>query len=404
MNIVVLTQSYYPDSVSVSQHLTDFSESLVKSGHRVTVLTSSYGYDSDQKFAKDEWQNGVKIRRIWQTKFGKEYFILRAFDFLTLNLSLLFVGLLIKKSEVDLVFGSTSPPFSGLVGLILSKIKRTPFYYWVLDLQPELSIASGLLSKNSTMAKLFSFFGDYLIKSSTRIISLDRFMTRHLIEKGADISKVKELPVWPVSEDQYTGGRDENQFRIASNFKKRIVVMFSGNHAHVHPMSSLLLAAKNLRSNDDILFSFVGGGVRKQEISNFKREFSLDNISQHPFQPRSSFHISIAASDIQVVILGNGQVGYTHPNKIYGAMFLEKPILYIGPKESHITDILEGIPGNILVEHDDVELLVEKITIFSKLSLNQIKEIGDANHTYAKNNFSPDVILKEMVDFVEECE
>jgi colanic acid biosynthesis glycosyl transferase WcaI len=404
MNIIILTQSYYPDTVSVSQHLTDFSESLVESGHNVTVLTSSFGYDSEQKFAKNELQNGVKIRRIWQTNFGKEIFILRAVNFLTFNLSLLFVGLLIKKSEVDLVFGSTSPPFSGLVGLILSKIKRTPFYYWVLDLQPELSIASGLLPKNSLMAKLFSFFGSSLIKSSTRIISLDRFMTRYLIEKGADRSKIKELPVWPVSEGQYIGSRDENQFRIEANFNKRIVIMFSGNHAHVHSLSTLLLAAKNLRSNDDILFAFVGGGVRKQDVSNFKFENSLDNITQHPFQPRSSFHISIAASDIQVVILGNGLVGFTHPNKIYGAMFLRKPILYIGPKESHATDILEEIPGNILVEHDDVDLLVEKITIFSKLSLNQIKEIGDANYTYAKNNFNPDVLLKEMIDFVEEYE
>ena len=52
-------------------------------------------------------------------------------------------------------------------------------------------------------------------------------------------------------------------------------------------------------------------------------------------------HLSLGSADIQVVVLGDGQVGYTHPNKVYGALFLGKPIIYIGPKESHVSDILE---------------------------------------------------------------
>jgi colanic acid biosynthesis glycosyl transferase WcaI len=52
---------------------------------------------------------------------------------------------------------------------------------------------------------------------------------------------------------------------------------------------------------------------------------------QLAYQDRSKLHLSLGASDLQVVILGDNQVGYTHPNKIYGAMFIGKPILYIGP-------------------------------------------------------------------------
>ena len=402
MNIIILTQAYYPDTVSVSQHLTDFSECLVESGHSVTVLTSMYGYDSDQTFEQDENRNGVKIKRIWQSKLGKKYFILRAFDFLTFNISLLFNGLFLNRKKVDLIFGTTFPPFSALIGLTLAKIKRCPFHYWMLDLQPELSIASGLIQKNSCLAKVFTLIGDYVVKCSSQIVSLDRFMTDHLIHRGAKITKIRTAPVWPVSEGEYIGSRSENPFRINSNFQNSVVVMYSGNHAHVHPLSTLLLASKRLQYDDNLHFAFVGGGVRKKDVSEFKLKNESNNISQFPFQPRSTFHISIASGDIQVVIMGDGQVGYTHPNKVYGAMYLAKPILYIGPKVSHVTDILRVISGNIMVEHGEVDLLVKKLKEFAQLEVDEIELIGITNRNYAKRHFSPETLLKKMVTFVEE--
>ena len=42
MKIVILSQSYYPDTVSVAQHLTDLAESLVEHGHKVHVVTSIF--------------------------------------------------------------------------------------------------------------------------------------------------------------------------------------------------------------------------------------------------------------------------------------------------------------------------------------------------------------------------
>jgi colanic acid biosynthesis glycosyl transferase WcaI len=402
MNILILSQSYYPDTVSVAQHLTDFAEKLVVKGHTVTIITSRYGYDSNLKFDRREIHRGVRVCRIWQTKLGKRFFLLRAFDFFIFNISLFFNCFFVIRERVDVVLSTTSPPLSAVVGLIVSRIKQSRFLFWVMDLQPELAIASGVISDNSVTSKFFTFVGDYLIKSADQIVSLDKFMSAHLIERGAKKEKIREVPVWPVMQGQYSGVRDENPFRISCDYEKRIVVMFSGNHALVHPMSTLLLAAKKLRHQKDILFAFVGGGVRKQDVSEFKLKFELQNISQHPFQPRSSFHISIAAADIQVVIMGDGQVGYTHPNKIYGAMFLAKPILYIGPKGSHVTEILDKIAGNIIVEHGEVNLLVDKIKGFSELTLEQIKSIGDANHNYAKHHFSPDLLLNKMIEVIEE--
>jgi len=74
--------------------------------------------------------------------------------------------------------------------------------YWVMDLQPELSISSGLIKEGSISAKVFTRLGNYIIRNSYGIISLDldRFMTQYLCSRGARSDSVKTIAVWPVME------------------------------------------------------------------------------------------------------------------------------------------------------------------------------------------------------------
>ena len=61
MNILIITQVYYPDTVSVAQHLTDLAERLVSIGHSVEVISSRYGYDSNDLYDKKAKEKNVYI-------------------------------------------------------------------------------------------------------------------------------------------------------------------------------------------------------------------------------------------------------------------------------------------------------------------------------------------------------
>ena len=176
--------------------------------------------------------------------------------------------------------------------------------------------------------------------------------------------------------------------------------MYSDNHAYVHQLDTLLEAALILKENSRFLFVFVGGGVRKRDVTQFKIKHNLENTVQLPFQPRENIRNSLGSSDIQVVILGNGQVGYTHPNKVYGAMYTSKPILYIGPTESHVADLINDLKGNISVQHWESTILADKIEALFSKSRDEINCIGENNWTYAKNNFHPEVLKQKMIDAI----
>jgi colanic acid biosynthesis glycosyl transferase WcaI len=401
MRILILTQVFYPDTVSVSQHFTDMAEFFTENGHIVHIYTSCYPYENKkEKFNKYQLHKGIEIFRLNQSSFGKNKIIYRLIDFFTFYMSITLKLLRIKRKDYDVIIGTTIPPMLSFIGQIIASWKKIKFVYWVMDLQPELAIESGLINKNSISAKVLTQIGNRVIKRSDRVISLDRFMTKYLVSKGADQKNIDTIPVWPVIEKIYNGDRLNNPFRKENNFGDKIVVMYSGNHAFVHPLDTLLNTALLLKDDAKYLFVFIGGGVRKKDVTEFKVRNKLKNIIQLPFQPRENIHNSLGSSDIQVVILGDGQVGYTHPNKIYGALYVGKPILYVGPSDSHVTDIINDLEGSISVRHGESNLLVDKLEILFSKTWSELDEIGSKHRELAIKHFSPQKLKQDMLDSI----
>lgn len=388
---------FYPDTVATGQVLWDLADYISSKGDEVTVITSKYSYEDKQaSYPKKETVNGIRIIRLGQTKLGKSNSVFRIIDFFTFNVSIFMRLLMINRKDHDLIIGTTVPPFLAIIGIFFSKIKKIPFCYYVMDLQPELSIASGLIKNQSIISRILTLFGNFSIRKSDLIISLDDYMTQYLRERGAKIEKIITVPIWPLMEDKYLGDRLENPFRLKNDFGDKIVCMYSGNHAYVHPLDTILNTAKVLSNDDRFLFVFVGGGVRKKEVTTFIKENNLKNIRQLSFEPRNVIHESLASADIQIVVLGNGMVGFTHPNKIYGALFVGKPVLYVGPEKSHITEILIDLPGNLSCNHGEFEILSNKLLKFADLDLDTREKIGKSNSNYAEKHFNPD-FLKDKI-------
>jgi colanic acid biosynthesis glycosyl transferase WcaI len=402
MRILVISQVFYPDNVSVAQHLSDLCFSLVNRGHKVEVITSQYSYeDKSVRYPSLDIINNLTIRRIWSTGLGKKNTLTRLLDFISFNLSILKNLIFIKNRSYDLIIGLTAPPLLSFFGVSIAKIKSIKFCYWIMDMQPELAIKTGFLKERSFIGNILVRLGNSIQNNSDKIIVLDRFMKEYLIEKNnINRDKIEIVPVWPVIDNVYSGEKKDNQFRIENGFADKIVVMYSGNHSFVHPLDTLLTVARELEKDERFLFVFIGGGVRKKDVTEFKMKYSLKNICQLPYQPREKINLSLGSSDIQVVILGEGLVGFTHPNKIYGALYIGKPILYIGPNPSHITEILSAVDGNIAVNHGESEELMNKILKLCDDEL-MFDDIGRKNQILANQKFAPDILINKMCIVIE---
>lgn len=402
MRILIISQVFWPDTSAVSQLLTDLAEALAERKHEVHVITSRNDYEDPAIcYQRREVLEGIIIERIWQTGFDKSTKIGRLLNFASFNLVLFQKLLRLRKGQYKIIIGLTAPPLMSFFGVIAAKLKRAKFCYWTMDLQPELAIVSGYVKKGGVTARMLLFLSNYVFRQADTVLTLDRYMADYIAKRGAKKEKIQINPVWAVVNEVYHGPKAKNPFRCEHHLNDKIVVMYSGNHAVVHPLDTLLKAALFLKDDSRFVFVFIGGGIRKKDVTLMKTENDLPNILQLPYQERNRMHFSLGAADIHAVILGNGCTGFTHPCKIYGAMFVGRPIAYIGPEPSHITDILASCPGNISVEHGQAERLVEKLIFFANSSDEEKNLIGMKNAEHARKKFGRSRLIHNAIREIE---
>jgi len=141
--------------------------------------------------------------------------------------------------------------------------------------------------------------------------------------------------------------------------------------------------------------------VRKKDVTDFREIHLLTNIVQLPLQVRDTIHVSLSSADIHAVVLGNGCSGYTHPSKMYGAMGIGRPVLYVGPKQSYIGDILNICSGNIRIEHNQTDLLVKELRSFANMEHSQREIIGSKNKDYVTVHFSKERLINQFISEIK---
>src|ERR1700693_1619491 len=397
MKILILNQAFYPDVVSTAQHASDLAKALTRVGHEVSVVCSSRGYDDPRvRFRKREIWNAIDIIRIRSTGFGKSSKWRRAADFGTFMASCVFR--LWSLPQFDVVVAMSSPPLISFVAAWAVPGRARGLVCWSMDLTPDEAIAAGWLPAKSPIARLLSRMLLHTLQRADRIVALDRFMKDRIRAKGIPAEKVVVVP--PCSHDDRVrfdpAGREE--FRALYMLSRRFVVMYSGNHSPCHPLETLLQAAERLAENEDVVFCSVGGGSEFGKVKERARNRGLRNVLCLPYQPIEKLAGSLSAADLHVVVMGDQYVGIVHPCKIYNVLAVKKPFLYIGPNESHVTDII-GQSDAYVCSHGDVEGVVENILrAMRNAVLNAPRSIE------VETRFSKDRLVGQMISVIDHDE
>lgn len=395
--VLLLNQTFYPDEVSTSQHLTDLAVDLVKQGYSVTVISDARSYN-DRKAVHQRKENhkGVKIHRIKSTAFGKKSKFHRVIDYLTFYVKLFIKLFFMPKFNV--VIGLTSPPFISFFGALFSMLKGSRFIHWAMDINPDEAVALGWVGKDSLIHKMMSSVSNFTYQKSCRIVVLDRFMADRINNKGIDSNKITVLPPWPHDDDIVYVPHNQNPFREKYNLNHRSVVMYSGNFSVCHPLDTLLDAALLLCGRKDFIFMFIGGGVRVHDVLEFKHKHNLSNIMFLPYQDRSEMKYSLSAADLHVVIMGEPFVGIVHPCKIYGILCVGTPFVLIGPENCHVSDIIKSENIGNHVAHGESKGLVKIIEQTFALS-NYVKHsIREKSQELIKNQFSRKILCSKLIN------
>lgn len=399
MRITLINQAFHPDVVSSGQHLTDIAVGLAERGHDVTVVTSRRAYDDPAKsFPRHEVWRGIKIYRVFNTGFGKRAKWRRAADFLTFLLSC--CGRLCLLPKPDVVVALTSPPLVSVIAAGFAKLRGAKFCYWIMDLNPDEAVAAGWLSPDSFAAKWLERLSRFSLRQAASVVVLDTFMEKRILAKGIDAKKIVVIPPWSHDSEVQFDPEGRAQFRKAHGLEGKFVVMYAGNHSPCHPLETILGAVNELAGDTSIAFCFIGGGSEHRRVKAFAAEKKLANVLCLPYQPLDQLAGMLSSADLHLVVMGDPFVGLVHPCKAYNLLRVNAPILYMGPKPSHISEILDEIngrlPGGWAPHGNPAQAVKTILELRQAISQAERKEFDPLN-----GRFSKETLLPRMVDAIE---
>ena len=400
IRILILTTVYPPDPASVGQHISDLAMALAKRGHIVRVLTADSSYDNPSiRFPRYERFGNLEIIRLRWSSFGKSSMIVRLIGQISFVFQTLIKTLFGYKPDIVLI--TTAPPLGVISAYIVSKLRKLKLVYWVMDINPDEAIALGVVKKSSILAILLDFMNKITISNSHGIIVLDAKMARRIKNKATLKREPIIIPPWPYEDALKKSNSNGMKFRAEYGLENKFIVMYSGNHSCVHPLDTIIEAAKQLEHRKDIVFLFVGGGVEKKKVEQAIKN-GAQNILSLPYQPLSQLGESLSAADVHVVVMGEAMVGIVHPCKIYGAMAVGRPILAIAPENSHISDIINKYKIGLRFNHGDIDGVVKGILTFAGMDKEERESMGRNAVRAIKEEFSQEKLTKMFIETLEE--
>ncbi|MDA8736525.1 glycosyltransferase family 4 protein [Opitutales bacterium] len=433
-NFLIITQVFSPDPAAVGQYFGEAAQAIVGTGAKVTVLTANRGYDNpDKQFAAKEDRDGIQIRRLPLSSFGKASIPVRIFAQLSFLIQCILRGLFTPKLTDLLV--STSPPMAAITAVIIGFFRpKLKVHYWVMDINPDQAVVLGAFGPRHPLVLALDWLNRRILKRADSIIALDRFMVERMEAKltrpEAELRRpITIIPPWPMDDYLEAVPHSENQFRKEQRWEDKFVVMYSGNHSLVHPLDTILDAAEALRDDPRFLFAFIGGGKGKQAVEDRVAELNIESCSLNegsattnnkqqttsnlislPYQPLDQIRYSLSAADLHIVSLGNNMSGIVHPCKIYGALSIGRPVLTLGPKVSYLSDMIEsrGLRSEIgetarigwSIEHGDVDAAVAALKEAADQTQQARTTIGQSAEEVARERFSREQLVAQFLDIV----
>lgn len=354
MRVLCVNRYFWPDHSATSQLLSDLAFQLAAHGVAVTVITSRQHYDdAAASLPPHEVERGVRVLRVWSTRFGRSGLAGRALDYLSFYASV-FWALLWYTRAGDVVLSKTDPPMVGVVAAVLARGRRLHRVNWLQDIFPEVAQAAGLPVVQGRLGRFAQGLRDWSLRGARNVVLGERMAAVlrargvgavSVIHNWADGSAIRPLPA------------ADNPLRAQWGLAGKFVVGYSGNLGRVHDVSAIVAAAELLREHHEVVFLFVGGGNRSETLHGEVMRRGLDNVVFQAYQPRELLGQSLTVPDVHLVSLSPAFEGLVVPSKFYGIAAAGRACVFIGDDDGEIARLLrEGECGLTVAEGDGAAL------------------------------------------------
>lgn len=317
-----------PDVAGGTRHFT-VARWLVRQGHRVRIVASSYHYQAHQETR--EFGGDGRVRQVVD---GVEFEWVRTRPYRgnslgrLLNLLSFFrMGLQTRvrpgEEPPAVVLGSSPQPFAALAARLLARRHGARFVYEVRDLWPQTLVELGRTSRWNPVVVVFGWIERHCLRVADQVVTLLPGSTRYLVDHGATPERVTWIP----------NGVDLAQAGAVRPAPERpeCVFLYAGAIGVANGLDILVDAAGLLTTRAPLIrIEVMGQGPEKERLEALAAARGLRNLRFLPPVPKSEVHAALARADAFVMILTDSPV-FRHgisPNKLFDYLAAGRPVVF----------------------------------------------------------------------------
>lgn len=328
MRVLLIAQYFPPEIGAAASRWGDYADILVQKGHKVTVLCGMPNYPQGKRF---DGYNNLWVKR---EKKSSNLRIIRSavwandrkstFKMLGNYLSFAFSGVMnaIKIRNVDLIILSSPPLFVGIIGMILSSIRKYKMLLDVRDIWPESVVVLGGM-KSKWLIKLGRLLESKVYRSASGyIFPVPGFQKYFESHHPLQMKKPMFNLMNGVHEDFLVKTKET---QLAS--QKDFTVLYSGNMGMAQGLEVVLEAASQLKDYP-IQFKLIGDGVCKTSLIQMAKSMGLSNMTFLDSISREALISEMHNASVCLVPLKNNPLFRNAiPSKIFEIMACKKPVI-----------------------------------------------------------------------------
>ena len=392
-----------PDVASSGILLAELAQASAALGRRVSVVTSlpSYGPpETWQPCKAREVHNGVSIWRMRTTRFRKNSLLGRVFNSAT-YLVPLGIHMLLARTSNRVFMYTSAPPFLGIIGGLVSLIRRHDYIVLLHDSYPHLAVLVGKIRRGSFIEKLWHGVNKFYYRRARQTIVLcDRAKELVVREYGVAPERVNVIHNWADPMMLRPVPKSDCSFAKRHGYDQKFTLLYSGNLGLYYEFDTMLEVARRMINDTDFRLVFVGDGGRKAYIEQRIQAMGLRNVDVHQYQPLAALNDSLNSCDASLVTIATGVEGISFPSKLYSSLAVGKPILALSEPGSELQRMVDQARSGLWCEIGNVDALMSNIEILRK-NPSQSAEMGRAARADMEQHFTIHAAAREYLRVVD---
>jgi glycosyltransferase involved in cell wall biosynthesis len=370
-----------------SYHL---AKGLVQAGHNVELITTGNYPTYDQR-----WIDGIKVHYLpveYDQKFSYLKRIWAFLDFVKKS------KLLLKKlKRADLLYISSTPLTTGLIGLWAKKKLAIPYVFEVRDLWPRAPIEVGAI-RNPLVISYLQKLEARIYQNALSLVALSPGIANHL----RTISPQSTLHLIPNFSDleQFQPIPKSDSILKKYGLEERFTIAYTGALGKVNAVEELIdLAELAFQRKKNWQFLIMGAGSHREYLEQIAQEKGLENVIFIPFGNKASVNEVLSLADFAWISFAHLPVLKTNsPNKFFDAIAAGKPVII--NHKGWVYDLMKA-------NHLGISCLPSKLDkAFAQLeeladSPEKIQEMGRNSRKLAKSYFSKELAVSRLVHVLD---